>query len=370
MTRSWLLAACLVACAGAREPRPEPASQPATSAAPSAPLASAAPPASASAAAAPVASAPRPFPGVDCADAAAAPNLRHIACENECRAGSAESCETLGDLHAKEEGLPEPKHSSGLALRAWHEACERGASSACQKRDALRASLATACRKKPGETCVIEGKALLELPGERNEEALVYLTKACDAGFADGCFEVGELHTGWEPDAVHQPLAERAYVKACRLGSAGGCCSALSIYEATGDRQKFAAITRASAGILGFGCGRGGPPRPSPAPRGVEAKLSGENFSADERTMIERFFKSRGSYCFQQQLQRASWKGRVTVALELAPEGRALSAEAMSSKNAPPDLLVCLRSMGLRLVLPASPIARRATVELKLRPEP
>jgi hypothetical protein len=205
-----------------------------------------------------VPSAPPPWPGVACLDQSAAANLRFFACSNDCNGGDAQGCEALGELHAREEGLPVPASSAGPAAAAFFRACELGLGAACVKRDALLNALTENCRREKKEACVVEGNALLHLPGSgRREQADALYQQACARGYGDGCFQSGELHLGWEPFDEHKAAAERGYQRACALGSASGCCALIAWYEDAGRSKAAAHVRRQARSISGFGCGYG-----------------------------------------------------------------------------------------------------------------
>lgn len=367
----WLLSLFGVGCA---QPPPPPAQAPPGAAPRQAPpaTASASPaPAPAPASAAP---APPPFPGVACADAQAEDRLRFFACSSDCERRDAAGCEALGDLHAREEGLPQPVGSAGPALRAWGAACELGISAACEKRDRLRAALAEACRKQPGEACVVEGNAVVQLAGEaRREEADASYQRACSAGFGDGCAESAALHEAWQPAAQHQPIAERLYAKACRLGSAMGCCAMLVRHQARGDQRAIADLQRRT-GLLTLGCGAGGPPAPLPPPGRVQVTLPPESaalLGEPERELFVRSLTTRARGCYARAADAsARWKGRVTLGVEVDAEGRVTAAEVGTKQRAPDELLQCLRQSSLRVELRPSSAPRRLAAELELAPPP
>lgn len=198
-----------------------------------------------------------PWPGVACDDATAAPNLRFFACTAACDRGEAVGCETLGDLHAVEEGEPTPSSSAGPAARAWRKACGLGANAACVKETQLLTQLDANCRAHVA-ACVVQGNALHELDADAyRSQADALFQRACRNGQALGCYHSAELHADWEPQAEHAPLARAAYLRACQLGAAEGCCSALSVYEAEGNLKAAARVRREMSKIVGAGCGSG-----------------------------------------------------------------------------------------------------------------
>ncbi|HVJ16927.1 MAG TPA: hypothetical protein VM686_15910, partial [Polyangiaceae bacterium] len=316
--------------------------------------------------------APPAFPGVSCADANAAAQLRFFACTNDCAVHDAAACETLGDLHAVEEGLAEPVWSAGACLRAWNDACELSAAGACVKRDRLSASLAERCRKKPGEACVVEGHAVHELRGEAGqEEADRLFLEACNAGFAEGCVASGELHMSWEPRAGHQARAERAYQRGCWLGAASGCCSLISIYESRGDQRAANAVVKQAERIGGAGCGHGGP-LPVSAPRArVKVNLApadAKKLTVEERAMLQRTLMARGAYCYDKSAPEVRFSGKVRLSLEFGVEG-AVTTSSVSAENEPPQaLLDCLRAASARLALPRAGTPRSLAPVLELGP--
>lgn len=199
---------------------------------------------------------------MDCGDSAAPGNLRFFACSSDCDKGRASACETLGDLHATEEGLPEPASSAGPALLAWNRACSLGGATACNKSTALRASLEQQCKLHPKRSCRIFANAVAAEAGDAPRAlADQLLERACRAGDALGCFERGELHGSWEPHGEHEPVAEREYLRACWLGSAEGCCAMETIYVARGQRARATHLFKqVEKRFTLLGCGHGSRP--------------------------------------------------------------------------------------------------------------
>ncbi len=318
------------------------------------------------------ASAVAPWPGVRCDDPTAAANLRFFACTKDCDAKVGAACDTLGDLHAREEGLPEPAASAGPAARAWGKACELGASVACEKRDKLLSSLATRCRKLPAEGCLVEAEARLLLPGEPREAVDALFQRACSAGNGDGCARSGDLHSEWEPQSVHAPLALRAYEKSCALRSGEGCCALETMYAAKGQLDKVARVQQRMAGVLGYGCGRGDPVQPS-APQ-VEAKikidaLSAANFSPEELSRVERTMIGRGRHCYAMTSSGKKVAGTARITLDVAPDGKVAVRDSRLTRSLPNELQQCLRQASVRLGFAPASAARSLHFELGFTPK-
>jgi hypothetical protein len=317
---------------------------------------------------------------VACDDATAAPNLRFFACTSACDRGEAVGCETLGDLHAVEEGESVPSSSAGPAARAWRRACGLGANAACAKETQLLTRLDADCRANVA-ACVVQGNALHELDADAyRSQADALFQRACRKGHALGCYHSAELHAEWEPQAEHEPLSRAAYLRACQLGAAEGCCSALSVYEAEGNLKAAARVRHEMSKIVGAGCGSGGPVVPlGPAPflELTTAPLHGAALSPQavetNRAVCHRVLR----YCYSSSSRThpdATWQYAVDV--EIDAQGRASAVvpvperdPSQTSSGPPPAMSECLnaRLRALQFETTAAAYVLRVTASAKAR---
>ncbi len=221
----------LAACGGSAPPADDPAAvpPPAVGATPPAPASSAAPGASASSTAATLAE-----PAAPEKTCASAPGIE--ICSRECKARNATACETLGELHVKQEDGELPGFSMAYALSAFGEACALGAKSACDKADAHWKALRAACQKN-AKDCSALGRAAAGQDG-RDKEADQSFSRACDAGDSTACEARGVLHQDWEPATVHAPIAAQSLDRACAKGLSSACCSLIKLYVDTSQEKK------------------------------------------------------------------------------------------------------------------------------------
>jgi hypothetical protein len=153
-------------------------------------------------------------------------------CSKDCDGGNASACETLGELHAKQEDGELPGFSLSYALRALSKACSLGAKSSCEKRDAHLKDLRVACQKN-AKDCTALGRVLAGQEAGHDKEADQSYARACDAGDNAACEARGELHLGWEPEKVHSAIAAQSLDRACGKGLASACCSLIKVYTDT-----------------------------------------------------------------------------------------------------------------------------------------
>lgn len=321
-----------------------------------------------------------PWPGVACDDATAAPNLRFFACTSACDRGEAVGCETLGDLHAVEEGESTPSSSAGPAARAWRKACALGANAACAKETQLLTRLDADCRAHVA-ACVVQGNALHELDADAyRSQADALFQRACRKGHALGCYHSAELHAEWEPQAEHAALSRAGYLRACQLGAAEGCCSALSVYEAGGNLKAAARVRHEMSKIMGAGCGSGGPVVPlGPAPflELTTQPLHGASLSSQaletNRAVCHRVLR----YCYSSSSSThpdATWQHAVDV--EIDAQGRVSAVvpvperdPSQTSSGPPPAMSECLnaRLRTLQFEATAAAYVLRVTASAKAR---
>lgn len=322
-----------------------------------------------------------PWPGVACEDATALANLRFFACTAACDRAEALACEALGDLHAVEEGEPLPSSSAGPAARAWRKACGLGVNTACEKEAQLLKNLDANCRAQVA-ACVVQGNALLELEGDAQRAQVDALfQRACRKGHALGCYHSAELHADWEPQAEHDPLSRAAYLRACQLGSAEGCCSALSRFEAEGNGKAAARVRREMGKIWGAGCGSGGPIvplGPQPILELTIAVLPGASVPAQvldaSRATCHRVLR----WCYASSSRRnpeATWRYVVDVAVDA--QGKVGAVEPVTAERdiapapgtVPAEMNECLnaRLHALQFEATAAPYALRISASSKPR---
>jgi hypothetical protein len=309
-----------------------------------------------------------PWPGVACDDSSAPSNLRFFACTAACDEAKATACELLGDLHAVEEGLPSPEYSAGPAARAWERGCALGSPVACEKRMHLLDGLSRACKTGPPRACVLEGMAIAEQEGEGNSErADALYRKACDRGWADGCFQSGELHYGWEPTEAHDAIARRAYLKACQLGSAEGCCAVIARYEAEGNFRAAAHVQRQSS-VEGLGCGSGRPVgRTIRAQVEVEFSTSGEAPHAEVAEQLQLRF-SRGARGCNPASSGPKAAFAVRLSVNVQPDGQVSDVAVTGAA----ELAPCLERIARALAYGSATQERQFFIRLSyaaVRPE-
>jgi TPR repeat protein len=221
----------LVACSGSAPPAAAPAetAEPGPSAAAPDPASSTAPVASGSTSAVAPAG-----PVAIVKTCALAPEIE--ICSQDCGSGKAAACETLGDLHVKQEDGAMPGFSLSFALHAFAKACSLGATGACDKRDAQLKELRAACQKS-AEACTKLGRAIARQDGH-DREADRSFARACDAGDMAACEARGELHLDWEPVKLHAAVAAQSLDRACTKGLASACCSLIKVYSDTDQEKK------------------------------------------------------------------------------------------------------------------------------------
>jgi len=156
-----------------------------------------------------------------------------------CAKGVVSDCATLGVIAFGGQLIP----------KDWVKA-RKYLSKACDKKDKMSCDMITGlnvlekneaeCNNGNGKGCMVIGGLYLkgDMEGKPNvDEAMKYLTKACDSGVVDGCSFVARMYLRGMGVRASIEKAIPFIEKACNVGDVGACMMLGSKYE-EGDRVK------------------------------------------------------------------------------------------------------------------------------------
>jgi hypothetical protein len=148
--------------------------------------------------------------------------------DQACAGGNGKACDNLGSMYGNGKGVA---HDDSKAVTFYSKACDAGSAEGCNDLGVMYESGRGVGFNRNDADC---GRfSNIDQCGFAKDypQAITLYSKACNAGIADGCWNLGRLYLNGNGVAEDYSQALTLYTRACVAGSADGCSSIGLVYQ-------------------------------------------------------------------------------------------------------------------------------------------